>query len=160
MAAPYVYPGTETLKNHFNIRDPDELEAVERNITSLRLKDRAAVPTSVKLTSDGYADLHKFIFSDLYPWAGQFRTVAIAKPNAMFCMPQFIEPQLADCFANIASDQRLATTEYKLFAEGLAEHLSQLDAIHPFREGNGRTMMLFLQTFCQERQIPFRTKVY
>ena len=155
MSDPYVYLGTSVLINHFDIRDERELQQVERLITSSQFNP---LPELTSLTPAGYSNLHKHIFGRLYPWAGEFRTVPIAKPQALFCLPQFIEPQLENCFSNISDDKDLLSSDYKTFSHALAEHLSQLDAIHPFREGNGRTMRLFIETFALQRGIPFNTK--
>ena len=155
MSDPYVYPGTDVLINNFDIRDAQELAFLEDLHAQMAYW---SVPQSLELTPEGYSTLHKHIFGKLYPWAGEFRKVAISKPGAMFCLPQYIEPQMQKCMDAIDSDQALETREYKPFARSLAHHLSELDAIHPFREGNGRTMRVFIETLTHHRKIPFDTK--
>lgn len=142
MDDPYVYPGTDVLKNLANIQDKNLLRSFEIEWTTQRLSEGCP---AVPMTSDGYCALHRHIFQDVYPWAGQLRTVELAKENAMFCRPQFIAPQLAHRFDILASQSNLTKVPAALFAIMAAEHISELNVIHPFREGNGRTNRAFLQ---------------
>ncbi|GAA3821404.1 hypothetical protein GCM10022226_47160 [Sphaerisporangium flaviroseum] len=86
---------------------------------------------------------HRHLFGDVYPWAGQIRTVGIAKQD-VFCLPQFIEGYAAAVFSNLAADNWLRGTDHRGFVSGLALYFSEINALHPFREGNGRTQRAFL----------------
>lgn len=153
MADPYVYQNTNTLINHFNIRDPKELDFIEA-----LLSVDYQLPATFDLSPKGYAEIHKHIFKKVYPWAGKFRTVGISKAQSMFCLPEYIEDQLHECFEAIKQDKRLKGRNFTDYSQALAHHISVLDAIHPFREGNGRTLRLFIETFSDERGIAFDTK--
>jgi len=144
---PYLYPGTTVLRNRFNIRDPDLLEQVERQLVAEALIRPAP---GIALTPAGYARLHKHLFGDVYPWAGEMRSVHMSKGNDVFCAPQFRALEMARCFAAVRADRRLRSRDPERFLEAAAEHVNEINARHPFREGNGRTQRLLLE-FLAER---------
>jgi cell filamentation protein len=142
MTDPYVYSGTEVLINKEDIRDQGELEAFERVMTAARLE---VLPATVPLTQDGYRQLHRHIFQDVYDWAGEYRTVNIAKGGHMFCLVPYIADQMRQRFATIQAESGLGLSSREEFVSRAAEHISEINAIHPFREGNGRTARAFLE---------------
>ncbi|MGH3406108.1 MAG: Fic/DOC family protein [Streptosporangiaceae bacterium] len=77
-----------------------------------------------------------------YEWAGQLRTVAIAK-GAMFCLPQYIDSSMAVIFRQLRHEGFLRGLRRDVFAGRLAYYLGEVNALHPFREGNGRTQRAF-----------------
>jgi len=138
---PCVYPGTEVLINKEDIRDADELAQFERMMTAQR--QREGIP-DVSLTAQGYRSLHAHLFQDVYAWAGQDRTVDIAKGQSYFCRAAFIDKELEKRVAAIRGENALKGLSPDEFAVRAAEHISELNAIHPFREGDGRTLRAFL----------------
>lgn len=136
----YCYPPDYTvLKNIAGIRDKDALEEFERRHTRLRMLD---CPYILPLTYDGYKDIHRYVFQDVYEWAGEPRVVNISKSD-MFGVWSFIDQEMQRRFRLIGEDTGLQNAPADQFAEHAAEHLSEINAIHPFREGNGRTQRLF-----------------
>ena len=77
----YCYPGTYVLKNKLNITDADELKSAEREITSLRTAQLMIEPMDGTLDFGYLKQIHKFLFGDIYEWAGKVRTVNISKGN-------------------------------------------------------------------------------
>lgn len=138
---PYVYAGTSVLINRENIRDAAELAAFERLMTAQRLSEGLA---DIALTPQGYCSLHRHLFQDVYDWAGRPRTVDIAKSNSMFCLAAYVDRELDKRLAAIRAENGLRGLVADLFAARAAEHCSELNAIHPFREGNGRSLRAFL----------------
>jgi cell filamentation protein len=141
MSDPYVYPGTNVLRNKEGIRDADELVAFERMATANRIE---TLPEDIPITAEGYREIHRHIFQDVYDWAGQDRVVDIARTEDLFCLASYIDRELAKRFAAIQGENSLRGLSADEFAARAAEHLSELNAIHPFREGNGRTQRAFL----------------
>lgn len=86
---------------------------------------------------------HRHIFGDIYPWADEIRTVAIAKTD-LFALPQHIEPFLADVLAKLAAEQHLRGLDRDRIVGRLTHYLAEINATHPFREGNGRTQRAFI----------------
>lgn len=141
----YCYAGTNILKNKLNIQDMQELQDAEREITSLRTAEflNKFVNSAYDLDLAFLKEIHRFIFQDVYTWAGEFRTVDIAKGN-MFCRSVFIEDQLTEIFSNLKAENDLTELPKDQLAVRLAHYLGELNAVHPFREGNGRVQRIFI----------------
>lgn len=95
---PYVYPGTTVLCNARGIRDADELRRVEGCLTSLRAARLATERLPGRYDLAHLQAFHHALFEGLYEWAGELRTVAIAKPSALFSLPEHLESYGADVF--------------------------------------------------------------
>jgi cell filamentation protein, protein adenylyltransferase len=141
MSDPYCYPGTDVLRNIENIRDAEELAVFERAAVANRME---TLPEEFPISPDGYRAIHQYIFQDVYEWAGEYRVVDIARTDDLFCLVPYIAPELAKRFAAIRSENNLRGLKLEDFAARAAEHIVELNAIHPFREGNGRTLRAFL----------------
>lgn len=138
---PYCYPGSDVLRNKLNLRDADALEAFETEITAARASE--TLPSG-RLGVAHYRAIHRHLFQDVYPWAGKFRTVRIAKGGNAFCFPEYIEPEMNRLFDQLRADGWLRNRNPAAFVAGSSEFLTVLNQIHPFREGNGRTQLAFL----------------
>ena len=147
MDDPYLYPGTDVLRNKENIRKKDELEALERLHSADRL---LTLPHNLPITASGYREIHRYIFQDVYDWAGVPRTCPLALRNQMFALAPFVESELAKRFEAINAEDNLRGLDAGRFAARAAEHICELNAIHPFREGNGRTMRAFLNVLAKQ----------
>lgn len=111
----YCYPNSDVLINKLNIHDSDKLPEVERKLTMLRLMDLLEKPVTGKFDFEHLRNIHKYIFQDIYSWAGKIRTVDIAKSN-MFCKVQFIEMQASELFRKLQNDDYLKRlSKEKLF---------------------------------------------
>jgi cell filamentation protein, protein adenylyltransferase len=141
---PYVYPGTNVLRNSLDIRDPQELSRAEADIVRAAL----AVLTSRRLQGDydlaHWQAFHRRIFGTLYPWAGELRTVQIAKPNAFYSRPEHIASYAQGIFAELARESHLRGLDRAAFLERLTHYHAEMYAVHPFREGNTRSLRTFL----------------
>lgn len=139
----YCYPSSNVLKNKLNIRNAADLQEAERNITALRLLELKQANPEGSLDFPYFKQLHYHIFQDIYDWAGKTRTVNISK-GTQFCLFQYINEQANELFARLEKEDYLINTSQPI-AERLAFYLSELNAIHPFREGNGRTQRMFIE---------------
>ena len=139
---PYSDPVTGVLYNKLGLGTAAGLEAAEREIThaALILLDESPVSPSYDLPH--LQEIHKRIFGDIYEWAGQIRTVAIAK-GAMFCLPQYIDSSAAVIFGELRDEDCLRGLRRDAFVGRLAHYLGEVNALHPFREGNGRAQRAF-----------------
>lgn len=138
---PYVYKGTTVLKNRLGIRDRGTLEAFEVEMSTLRAEEPMPIG---RFNAAHYRKIHHFLFQDVYRWAGRYRTVRIAKDQNVFCYPEYISVQMDKLFEHLNHGEMLRTDEFPLFAKRAASFLGNLNAIHSFREGNGRTQLAFL----------------
>jgi cell filamentation protein len=140
VADPYCYPNTTVLINRLGLRDQTALDAFEAEITRARA---AELLPSGRLSVTHYRAIHRHLFQDVYRWAGQFRTVRMAKDGSMFCFPEHIGSEMAKLFDGLRLNHFLRELDANIFADKAASFLADLNAIHPFREGNGRTQLAF-----------------
>ena len=101
-------------------------------------------PIEGKLDFNYLKNIHKFIFGDIYEWAGTIRTVNIAKGNS-FCRCEFIEEQMESIMRKLEKENYLENLNIEMLAERLAYYIEEINAIHPFREGNGRIQRMFIE---------------
>ncbi len=146
---PYSDPVTGVLYNRLGLRSAAALEAAEREIThaALILLDESPVSPSYDLPH--LREIHRRIFGDIYEWAGQIRTVAIAK-GAVFCLPQYVESSAAVIFRELHDEDCLRGLRHDMFVGRLAYYLGEVNALHPFREGNGRAQRAFFRQLARD----------
>ncbi|WP_051581817.1 Fic/DOC family protein [Pseudonocardia acaciae] len=140
---PYLDPTTGVLRNRLGITDPAELARAEAELTALRLVELRRTPLPGHYDLAHLRGFHRFIFGDVYDWAGEPRTVSIGKGH-LFCLPQHIDSFAADIFGRLAGWSYLRELDRDEFLDRLAELLADINALHQFREGNGRTQRAFL----------------
>lgn len=140
---PYTYPGTDVLRNLKDIRDRTALDTYEANATWARLIQIQGSPPSGRCDVAHLKAIHHRIFQDVYAWAGSFRTVDMSKGGSFFARPDFIATSLDELLRRLYREDGLR--EPARFMERAGYYLAELNAIHPFREGNGRTQREFLR---------------
>ena len=139
---PYSDPLTGVLFNKLGLAAIAGLEAAEREITHAALIWLHEPPVIPTYDLHHLREIHRRIFGDIYDWAGQIRTVAIAK-GATFCLPQYIESSAAVIFNDLRDEDYLRGLDRDAFTGRLAHYLGEVNALHPFREGNGRAQRAF-----------------
>lgn len=140
----YCYGNSHILINKNNIKNMDELQIVERKKISVRLAELSIRPVKGNLDYQHLKDIHKAIFQDIYEWAGKERIVDIAKSN-MFCRVMFINDMASDIFGKYQNENYLLGDTKEHISERLAFYLGEINALHPFREGNGRSQREFIR---------------
>jgi len=139
------YPGTSVLVNLEDIRDSEEL--LERE-TELQLAAYRQLFGSFDegVTPDlpYFYHLHSLIFGRLFAWAGRPRTVGISKGGTPFCPPQNIEGTMRALFEGLERELWLSGLGEQAFFERAAFYVCEINAVHPFREGNGRAIRFYL----------------
>lgn len=150
----FFIPGTEVLSNAFDIEDPKELEEAERKFSQLRqVIGNEIIPRTFDL--EHLKTIHLNMFQDLYPtWAGEIRPVGINK-GVNFTEPEFIESYARQIFEGLADNNYLKGLPRADFVKKAAELLGHLNALHPFREGNGRTQREFIRQLADEADFDF-----
>ena len=143
---PYVYPGTNVLKNLADIQDFKELETFEASVTYARLRELHEHPLSGFFDTSHLQRIHRYIFQDVYAWAGELRSVDLSKPGEVwFARPEYIKPTLDQLGKKLAEENHLRGLEKDSFVTRGAYYWGEVNAIHPFREGNGRTQREFVR---------------
>lgn len=141
----YCYKGTNVLVNKMNIKDPIALKNYETSVIGLKLMALSKHGITGKFDVSHFVSIHKFLFEDIYPFAGLFRTENIAKDCFQFAEWEYIENELTRLLSELKSENFLANLTKEKFAERLAYYWAELNVLHPFREGNGRTTREFLR---------------
>lgn len=138
------YPNTTVLINKFDIRDEEKLNEVESILVSAKYAEWMKAPRAGTFDFAHYKIIHQFLFSDLYDWAGQIRTVNISKKGAMFTAAEDIESQAQLVFTRLKDCNYFCGLPHDEFVEEIVDFYCTTNALHPFREGNGRTQRAFL----------------
>jgi cell filamentation protein len=139
---PYLYPGTDVLRNKPGIRDAALLERIERDVVAERA--RQGVPAG-DFDLMHLRAIHRQLFQDVYSWAGEIRTVEISKDGHQFQFRRYIETGMADVHRRLVAADFLTGLDLPQFAERAGEIIGDINYVHPFREGNGRTQMQYLR---------------
>ena len=140
---PYCYPESEVIVNRFDLRDPEILREVESDISALAEAELHHNPVVGSFDMNHLREIHRRLFGDVYAWAGEFRTVRITKGQSVFAYPGNIERCSQELFARLRNDALLHGLPKGRFVRSLAFYMGELNAIHPFREGNGRALRVF-----------------
>lgn len=145
MADPYCLPGTTCLRNELGVDDPEKLRIVEARIVSVRDVEilRNTLPGEYNL--EHLKAFHRHLFGDVYDWAGETRTVDISKPGARFAHWRQVDDFLSSVLGQLVGDGYLLGRQKRSIVERLAYYYAEMNAAHPFREGNGRTQRAFLR---------------
>lgn len=141
----YCYKGSNTLVNKLNIKDPIALENYETSVIGLKLMALNKKGITGKFDVPHFVSIHKFMFDDIYFFAGFFRNENIAKDYFQFAEWEYIESELTRLLDELKKENFLSNISKENFAKRLAYYWAELNVLHPFREGNGRTTREFLR---------------
>ncbi len=161
----YVDPKTGVMRNLANIDDEELLIAFETWKVSSRLRELQNIPLKIK-DSSTLLSIHKLLFQDVYEWAGKVRIVEISKGGKQFFPTIFFGNAFAHIDSLIAEYRGIEENDISALAYKLAEILDNINYLHPFREGNGRTQREFLRLLALEKGLelnlnpPDNTDIY
>jgi cell filamentation protein len=142
---PYLYPGTDVLKNLRDVRQSDRLAQFEAEAATRRIIELIDAPAPGSFDTAHIQAIHKRIFQDVYVWASQFRTVNISKGGQLFGAAAFIESVLHDIFQKLLRERYLMGLDPESFSTRAGFFLAEINAVHPFRDGNGRAQREFIR---------------
>ncbi|MBE7159275.1 MAG: Fic family protein [Rhodospirillales bacterium] len=156
---PYCYSQSEVLRNSFDFRNQADLSKAEARLTVLRLDQLQKRPVAGKFDLEHLRDIHRHIFRDVYPWAGQLRTVSMSKGASLFCRQEFLADEGKRIFDQLKRENVLRALPQETFCGRLAYYFGEINALHPFREGNGRSQRVLLGDIARQAgyQIDFRS---
>jgi len=142
---PYIDPDTGVLRNRLGISDPAELAAVESELAAYReLQLYLSRPVAGTYDLAYVRAIHRWLFADIYPWAGELRTIDITKGMTLF-RPRPRHPAWGRrALDPLAGEGWLRGLDRDRFVRRAGALLADLNTMHPFREGNGRTQRAFL----------------
>lgn len=162
---PYVYPNSEVLINKFNIQDERELITVETQLLIASIVDIEAISNSLDFHHlSSLQTIHHHLFHLIYDWAGEFRTINIYKSEKVlgglsvtYSKYNHIHTDLDKIF------KWSSKISWTLFNPQLAKYFSKLMTdiwrVHPYREGNTRTVSIFMKLFADEKGLMFNEQL-
>lgn len=149
------YPGTQTLINHFGVKDPQKLADLEREHSSAAALDAKLLnPVMGDFDLKHMQAIHRRIFGDVYPWAGQIRDYPMFKKRDDGFVTEFARPdefpRIHQALAKIMDDTaKFAAVAPGHYVEQISRVYQLVNEMHAFREGNGRTHRLYLDYLAQ-----------
>jgi cell filamentation protein len=152
---PACYPGTEVLRNNPDLRHQAELDTFEVEAVGAR---SLQPPPQGAFDPAHYRALHRHLFQDVYEWAGAYRAIRTAKGGNWFCFPEYIDAEMVKLFATLDAPAFQPGSNVEDFITAVADFLGDLNVIHPFREGNGRTQLLFVRLLALRAGHPLRSE--
>lgn len=142
--ANYCYKDSDVLINKLNITDEKDLYDAERGLVTLRTAQLNEEPIKGYFDFNHLKSIHKFLFQDVYRWAGDSRNCNIAKQD-LFCLCEYIDSFANDIFGRLKKEQYFIKYSYEVKLKKLVELFADINALHPFREGNGRSQREFIE---------------
>lgn len=140
----YCYPNSSVLKNKLDLLEQDQLDAFEADITLARIISIENNPIQGNFDFNHLKRIHFEIFQDIYDWAGEVRRVDILRESSRFANVRMIGQAAEYIFSDIAKENFFWDLEHYEVAEKLAHYLSEINVLHPFRDGNGRVQRVFI----------------
>lgn len=166
MRDPYLYPDSEVLKNLSNIHDMDMLKNMEADYTSFRLSEVVMDDTERQYNFEALCNMHYHIFQDVYEWAGKTRVINIEKAEIVLGE---ISVEYSDCF-DIVKDAEQVLNEmnnydwqnasFENVVRKFSDYMAKLWRVHPYREGNTRTIVTFCCMFIESQGIYIESNLF
>jgi len=140
----YIDSASGVLKNRLGITDEAKLEETEAALVAARSYELAQNPLKGKFDLDHLKAIHRYLFGDVYEWAGQIRLIDLTKDSTRFASYHHIEMAARKVFHKLEEENHLAGLPEGVFSQRAAYYLGEINALHPFREGNGRVQREFI----------------
>ena len=143
---PYLYPGSQVLRNKLGLKDAAALDRAERLAATVRA--RSGIPSG-DFDLQHLQAIHRHLFQDVYDWAGEVRTVGIAKGGNQFMPVPLIARGMADIHRRLSEARYHEGSTLDGFAAAAGPIMGDVNHVHPFREGNGRTQLLYFKQLAE-----------
>lgn len=140
------------LDNILKITNEEKLREVEYKITLAKTAEifKKKIFHADRLNLTTLKEIHKHLFKDVYGWAGEIRDIDIWKGDAEFARARFLTKNLEIYFEDLSKDNYLKGLSKENFVELLTYYTNELNMLHPFREGNGRTKRIYMSILCEQ----------
>lgn len=145
----YTYKGTDVLVNKLDIKDEKKLEKYERKMVAFKLATINEVEFPKVFDEKRLKFIHSYLFCDVYDFAGMYRLENIIKENFVFSQYEYIEENLKSVMSKINLEE-FKKMNFDEFIKMISYLMTELNVIHPFREGNGRAIREFIRELMLE----------
>jgi cell filamentation protein len=149
---PYLDPTTGVLRNKLGITDEHELEKAEASLTAVAIASLGEQPVTGNFDLHHLQSIHRQLFKELYEWAGKLRTVELNKGATRFANSDVLEAAGSTLLDQLHHEKLLVGLDDEMYIKRLAHYYSELNILHPFREGNGRTQRVFFGLLAAQSQ--------
>lgn len=146
----YLDPETGVLKNKLGIKNEEGLQQAEASFVAWRSFQLHENPLAGRFDLEHFKAIHKVLFGDIYDWAGEIRDIDLSKGNSYFANHVHIVRAATPVFENLRAETHLKGLDVENFSVRAAYYLGELNALHPFREGNGRAQREFINHLAYE----------
>ena len=146
----YTYKGTDVLKNKLDIKDEELLKEYETRIVAFKIATISTMTLSMPYTPERLKFIHKYLFEDVFYFAGEYRQENITKDNFRFSEYEYIEDNIRQIFEKVNIDE-MKKMSFTDFIKRISYIMTELNVLHPFREGNGRTIRELVREICFDR---------
>lgn len=143
----FCYPGTNVLKNNYGIKEQEHLDIVESGLVKEAI-DKLEFKFKLGFLMEDHLYLHRQLFKDIYSWAGTVRTCDISKGRTRFCTHSFIDSSARDIEVKY---NKLLLVPDESVVPNIVELFADMNVLHPFRDGNGRTLRLHIELLLAAR---------
>ena len=171
-ADPYLIAGTDVLANKLGLKEQAALAKAEADLSFNRIRELKTAPVAGRFDLKHLKAIHRYIFQDVYAWAGQLRTIRMGKaeaalggrsirypdPQARF-PPDNLVARAEYAFDALAREQFLKGLSRAPFIEQFARHTTEIWEVHPFRDGNTRATLVFIQQVAREAGYRIQTRM-
>lgn len=147
---PYLDPRTGILRNLLGIEDQATLDRAESSLSFLQAAKLLEQPVSGNFDLAHLQLIHRRLFGDVYDWAGEIRQGEIQKGDTIFARYLMIDSAARRLFGQLADEDHLRGLDQNEFSQRSAFYLGEINVLHPFREGNGRTQREFIGQLARE----------
>ena len=142
----YTYKNSSVLKKKLNITTEEKLKEYETKMVALKLASIDKADFKRTYDEEHLKAIHKYLFEDVYDFAGQYRLENITKDNFIFSQYQYIDENIKEVFKK-TNIQSLEDLPFEELIIKLSDFMTDLNVLHPFREGNGRATREFIREF-------------
>lgn len=149
ISSKYTYKGTNVLINKLDIKDKEALERYEKKMVAFKLATINEVCFPNVFDERRLKYIHNYLFGDVYDFAGIYRNENIIKDSFVFSQYEYIEDNLKNLFKRLDLD-RLKSLDFEAFLKEISYFMTELNVIHPFREGNGRAIREYIRELMLE----------
>lgn len=150
----YFWPGSTVLKNKPGLKNEAALRAFEYEASRQRSEQLVRQPIQGSFDTAHFREIHRYLFQDVYEWAGEYRRVEFSKGDSQFAPLRTPAHTLASwgekILKDLAAENHLKGLKKTAFVDRLTYHYGEINYWHPMREGNGRATKVFLQQLAQQ----------
>ena len=145
----YTYKNSNVLINKLDIKDEKKLKEYETKMVAFKLATLQKLKFDKTYDEKHLKFIHNYLFCDVYDFAGCYRKENITKENFLFSQYEFIEENIKEVMKKVEIG-KLKKLDFNTLLKSISDIMTDLNVLHPFREGNGRATREFIRELLEE----------